>query len=47
MSSDTQQKSRKIREDWIQVDALCCGTAWDEKDLENPQILVEDVYGQS
>jgi dihydroxy-acid dehydratase len=42
-----QQKSRKIRKDWIQVDALCCGTGWDEEDLGKPQILVEDVFGSS
>ena len=47
MPRDIQQKSKKIREDWIQVDALCCGTAWDEKDLGNPQILIEDVHGSS
>lgn len=47
MTIDIQQKSKKIREDWIQVDALRCGTAWDEKDLENPQILIEDVHGSS
>ncbi len=47
MSKNTRQKSRKIREDWIQIDALCCGTDWDEKDLENPQILIEDVCGSS
>ena len=29
------------------MDALCCGTGWDEEDLANPQILVEDVFGSS
>ena len=47
MTTDIEQKSKKIREDWIQVDALRCGTAWDEKDLGNPQILIEDVHGSS
>jgi dihydroxy-acid dehydratase len=42
-----KQKSRKVRDDWIQVDALSCGTGWDERDLRNPQILIEDVYGSS
>lgn len=41
------QRSKKEREDWIQMDALCCGTGWDEADLSKPQILVEDVVGSS
>jgi len=41
------QKSKTIRDSWIQMDALCCGTGWDENDLQNPQILVEDVFGSS
>ena len=44
---DKLQKSRQIRKDWVQFNTLCCGTGWDEKDLENPQILVEDVFGSS
>lgn len=40
-------KSQKIRRDWVQVDALCCGTGWDEADLGKLQILVEDVGGSS
>jgi dihydroxy-acid dehydratase len=47
VAEEYQQKSRKIRKDWIQVDALCCGTGWDEEDLDKPQILVEDVFGSS
>ena len=47
MADEPRQKSRKIRQDWIQVDALCCGTGWDEEDLGKPQILVEDVFGES
>jgi dihydroxy-acid dehydratase len=47
MSSEIQQRSKKVREDWIQMDALCCGTGWDERDLTIPQILIEDVYGDS
>ncbi len=31
----------------MQFDTLCCGTGWDEADLRNPQILVEDVFGSS
>jgi len=47
MKSNGDQKSRKEREDWIQIDALCCGTGWDEQDLKAPHILVEDVFGES
>jgi dihydroxy-acid dehydratase len=42
-----QQKSRALRENWVQFDTLCCGTGWDEADLENPQILIEDAFGSS
>ncbi|MBN2033420.1 MAG: dihydroxy-acid dehydratase [Deltaproteobacteria bacterium] len=41
------QRSKKVREDWIQIDALSCGTGWDEGDLRAPQILIEDAYGDS
>ena len=41
------QKSKKVRQDWIQIDALSCGTGWDEGDLKAPQILIEDAYGDS
>jgi dihydroxy-acid dehydratase len=47
MSPELQQRSKKARENWIQFDALCCGTGWDERDLAVPQILIEDVYGSS
>jgi len=47
MASETEQKSQRVRKDWIQIDALSCGTGWDERDLVNPQILIEDVYGSS
>jgi dihydroxy-acid dehydratase len=42
-----KQKSGKVRDDWVQIDALCCGTGWDEEDLEKPQILIEDAFGAS
>ena len=45
--TDKTQKSKEIREGWVQMDTLCCGTGWDEADLKNPQILVEDVFGSS
>ena len=44
---DKTQKSKQIRINWVQMDTLCCGTGWDEADLANPQILVEDVFGSS
>ncbi len=47
MAQEKKQKSSKIREDWIQVDALCCGMDWDEADLTKTQILIEDVFGDS
>jgi dihydroxy-acid dehydratase len=45
--TDKTQKSKEIRAGWVQFDTLCCGTGWDEADLKNPQILVEDVFGSS
>ncbi len=45
--SDKTQKSKQIRNNWVQFDTLCCGTGWDEADLKNPQILVEDAFGSS
>jgi dihydroxy-acid dehydratase len=45
--TDKTQKSKEIREGWVQFDTLCCGTGWDKADLKNPQILVEDVFGSS
>jgi dihydroxy-acid dehydratase len=47
MAGKPKQKSEKIRKDWVQLDALACGTGWDEGDLEKPQILIEDVFGSS
>ncbi|MCP4622743.1 MAG: dihydroxy-acid dehydratase [bacterium] len=45
--ADITQKSKQIRDNWVQFNTLCCGTGWDEDDLKNPQILVEDVFGSS
>ena len=45
--ADKIQKSKQIRNNWVQFDTLCYGTGWDEGDLKNPQILVEDVFGNS
>ncbi len=42
-----QQKSTPERSLWAQFDALQLGSGWDEKDIYKPQILIEDVYGDS
>lgn len=42
-----QQKSAPERLLWSQFDSLQLGTKWDEKDITKPQILIEDVYGDS
>ena len=47
MAKNVGQRSQKARREWIQIDALSCGTGWDEKDLAKPQILIEDVFGAS
>ena len=47
MPENVKQRSKKARREWIQIDALSCGTGWDEKDLSKPQILIEDVFGAS
>ena len=47
MAAHDRQRSRKARREWIQIDALSCGTGWNEKDLTKPQILIEDVFGAS
>ena len=47
MPKNAGQRSKKARREWIQIDALSCGTGWDEKDLSKPQILIEDVFGAS
>jgi dihydroxy-acid dehydratase len=47
MVEEYQQKSKKIRKEWLQVNALCCGMDWDETDLKKPQVLIEDVFGDS
>ncbi len=41
------QKSIPERKLWAQFDALQLGSGWDEKDITKPQILIEDVYGDS
>lgn len=40
-------KSTPQRALWAQFDALQLGSGWDEEDIDKPQILVEDTYGDS
>ncbi len=42
-----KQKSASERLLWAQFDALELGSGWDEEDIRKPQILIEDVYGDS
>ncbi len=42
-----KQKSAPERKLWAQFNALEMGSGWDETDVEKPQILIEDVYGDS
>lgn len=42
-----KQKSIAERSLWAQYDALQLGSGWDEQDIKKPQILIEDVYGDS
>ncbi len=42
-----KQKSAKERLWWSQFNALEMGSGWDETDVKKPQILIEDVYGDS
>jgi dihydroxy-acid dehydratase len=41
------QRSAAERRLWLQFDALQLGTAWDEADIGKPQILIDDVFGDS
>jgi len=45
--SDYRQRSSPERLLWAQFDTLQLGSGWDEKDITKPQILIEDVYGDS
>ena len=42
-----KQKSQKERLLWSQFDALELGSGWDSTDITKPQIMIEDVYGDS
>lgn len=41
------QRSARQRNLWAQFDALQMGSGWDEEDVRKPQILLEDVFGDS
>lgn len=41
------QRSAPERKLWSQFDALQLGIDWDEEDIKKPQILIDDVYGDS
>lgn len=41
------QRCRTARENWHQIDCLRLSQDWDEKDLDKPQVLVDDVFGNS
>ncbi|WP_186429133.1 dihydroxy-acid dehydratase [Clostridium sp. BSD9I1] len=45
--ANIKQKSAPERLLWAQFDALQMGSGWDEEDITKPQILVEDVFGDS
>ena len=42
-----RQKSAPQRLLWAQFDALQMGSGWEEEDITKPQILLEDVFGDS
>lgn len=44
---EKRQKSAPQRLLWAQFDALQMGSGWDEEDVTKPQILLEDVFGDS
>ncbi|APC08967.1 dihydroxy-acid dehydratase [Neomoorella thermoacetica] len=46
-NSCKSQRSAEARKLWSQFDALQLGMNWSEEDLIKPQILVEDVFGDS
>jgi dihydroxy-acid dehydratase len=41
------QRSEGVRRLWSQFDALQLGMDWDEEDIKKPQILIDDVFGES
>ena len=47
MDNHIKQRCAERRAAWHQIDALRMGTNWSEEDTDLPQILVEDVAGDS
>ena len=47
MAKIARQRCAKHRAGWHQIDALRMGTNWSEDDTDAPQVLVEDVAGDS
>jgi len=43
----SKQRCEDVRKSWAQVDALMLGMNWSEEDVDKPQILVDDVQGDS
>jgi dihydroxy-acid dehydratase len=42
-----KQQCQNARDLWSQVDALRMGMNWSEDDTNKPQILIDDVFGES
>ena len=42
-----EQRCKGVRKVWAQSDALKLGTEFSEGDLAKPQILIDDVWGES
>ncbi|WP_110955523.1 dihydroxy-acid dehydratase [Anaerosinus massiliensis] len=40
-------KCTEARKIWAQSDSLKMGMDWDEEDIDKPQILIDDVFGES
>ncbi len=47
MRNGSEPLSNKERRLWSQFDALQLGMDWDEADIQKPQILIDDVFGDS
>src|SRR5665647_607293 len=47
MGSSYIPKCTYARKIWSQNDALHLGIGWDQEDLKKPQILIDDVFGES
>lgn len=42
-----KQRSEEYRNNWAQFDSLQMGSGWDYSDIRKPQILIDDVFGDS